>query len=192
MKHVMCDLETLGTVPGCSVLSIGCVEFFPELGRTGSEFYSIVNTTSCEEAFLETDASTVEWWGKQSPEAREVLDLCATGGPTLEEALNKHNAWLQSLAPAKEILFYGNGADFDNPILRVAYAAAKVKPYAGGYGGRCYRTLKNLEELFGSEFRFHKIERGAGVHHNALDDAKAQAIHLMRNVARIRGNLFAA
>lgn len=181
----MVDLETLGTVPGCSILSIGAVEFFPDMMQLGQEFYVVINTSSCEEHFLTTDQSTVEWWQRQSPEAQAVVDEARVGGVTLPKALESFNSWRQGLGPVKEERLYGNGADFDNPILRVAYDAAKVKPYGGSYGGRCYRTLKNLDELLGNQFRAHKMFRN-GTHHNALDDAKSQARHLMEIVQAIR------
>lgn len=190
MHHIMHDLETLGTVAGCSLLSIGAVEFFPDTGMLGQEFYTIINTSSCEEHFLSTSPETQAWWAKQAPEARELLDLCATGGPSLPTALSSFNAWLTTITLPKDLRLYGNGADFDNPILMAAYDAAKIKFYGQGprgfFGGRCYRTYKNLDELLGPKYAAHKANR-TGVHHNALDDAKTQARHLMELVAAIRG-----
>lgn len=190
MHHIMIDLETLGTVAGCAILSIGAVEFHPDTGNLGKEFYTIVNTESCEEHFLTKSASTMAWWARQSPEAQLVLDQAAMGGPSLPTALSMFNAYLAEVGMPKELRLYGNGADFDNPILDVAYEAAKVKFYGdsgrGFFGGRCYRTLKNLDELFGPAFAAHKIHR-VGTYHNALDDAKSQARHLMEFVSTIRG-----
>lgn len=189
MNHIMLDLETLGTVAGCCILSIGAVEFFPDTGTLGAEYYTIINTSSCEEHFLETSESTLAWWGKQAPEARMVLDECAIGGPSLPDALHDFNRWLSQRGAPKDLRLYGNGADFDNPILMVAYHAAKLKFYGdagrGFFGGRCYRTLKSLDELFGTRLAAHKITRHGGVHHNALDDAKAQARHLMDFIALV-------
>lgn len=189
VNHVMVDLETLGTVPGCVGFSIGACHFYPDLGSIASEFYAVISVEDSLAHFLAEDEETKEWWDKQSPEARAVLDQAREPSARgLVEVLEEFNLWQKDLGPKSSIRIWGNGADFDNPILRVMYDCAKVKPYAGGYGGRCYRTLKNLDELFGFNFRFHKMER-QGTHHNALDDAKSQAMHLMREVARIRSNL---
>lgn len=189
LTHIMVDLETMGTVPGCAILSIGAVVFNPFLGTLEEEFMTVIDLESCHEALLVSDPSTQEWWSKQSPEARKVIELAESGNaPPLRKALEDFNAWQQRQGMKSKLRIYGNGADFDNPILRVAYDAARVTPYAGGYGGRCYRTLKNLEELFGVSHRAHKLER-VGTHHDALDDAKSQARHLMEIIARIRGNI---
>lgn len=189
MTHVMVDLETLGTVPGCVILSIGAVEFCPDAGKLGKEFYEVISTYDSLECLLSVDKDTEAWWLNQSRDAQRVLELAHQPDATkLAVALARFNDYLASIAPPSKIRLYGNGADFDNPILRVAYTCAKVKPYFAGYGGRCYRQLKNLDELFGPALRFEKLER-QGTHHNALDDAKSQAQHLMANVARIRRSI---
>jgi exodeoxyribonuclease VIII len=186
MTHVMVDLETLGTVPGCVILSIGAVEFFPETGELGREFYEVISTYDSLECFLSVDKDTEAWWLNQSRDAQRVLELARQPAATkLAVALARFNDYLSAIAPPSHIRLYGNGADFDNPILRVAYSCAKVQPYFKGYGGRCYRQLKNLDELFGPAMAFQKLER-QGTHHNALDDAKSQATHLMANVARLK------
>lgn len=187
LTHIMTDLETLGTVPGCVGLSIGCVVFDPVTMQLGDEFYTVVNLESSLEHYLRTDPDTEAWWRRQSEEARVVLDHANTPSKSkaLPTAMNELNDWFKSVGMASTIRLYGNGADFDNPILRCMYDAAQVKPFPGNWGGRCYRTLKNLHELLGPSFRFHKLER-QGTYHNALDDAKSQAVHLMENIAHIR------
>lgn len=169
MQNNMVDLETLGTVPGCAILSIGAVFFDPNTGKLGSEFYEVVSTESCLELGLHTDPGTIEWWSKQKPEAQKVVQEAKE--PTalhLRDALEQFNAYL---ATQKGVRVWGNGADFDNPILAAAYKAAGVKQGWLPYNGRCYRTIKSL-------FPNNKAERG-GIYHNALDDAKTQAQHLI-------------
>lgn len=186
IAHIMVDLETLGTVPGCVILSVGAVVFNPLEGTLGDEFYTVVNTADAKEKFMSVDADTAKWWAGQSEEARKVLrDAASPDSPPIDRVCHDLNGWMAAQGSKSKLRIYGNGADFDNPILRVMYSCANVKPYAAGYGGRCYRTLKNLDELMGADFAFHKLER-TGTHHNALDDAKSQAMHLMANLARIR------
>lgn len=194
LTHIMVDLETRGTVPGCVGFSIGAVEFFPTEGRLGSEFYTVISIEDSLACFLREDADTVAWWDRQSEEARKALDAAMQpDAPKLAAALEDFNRWQAALNLKSEIRMWGNGADFDNPILRCMYDYAGVAPYAGGYGGRCYRTMKNLDEILGVELKFHKLDRDRhrqGTHHHALDDAKSQAIHLMENIARIRNEFF--
>lgn len=186
LHHIMIDLETRGTMAGCIPLSLGAVVFDPIGGTLGKEFYTVISTPDAKERFLREEAGTMEWWGKQSEEARRVLaESEHPDAPTLPKALAHFNQWLSGIGSKNALRIHGNGADFDNPILRVAYDAAQVEPFYYPYGGRCYRTMKCLDELLGPEFRFEKLER-TGTHHNALDDAKSQALHLMANIARIR------
>lgn len=189
-KFVMVDLETLGTVPGCSILSIGAVEVDLQRLCLGKEFYVVVGRQSCVQAFLKEEPGTVKWWESKSPEAREVLfhaDDPALSKP-LPEALHAFNDYLLEVAPHRDMRLLGNGADFDNPILRVAYDAAGV-PFMGQdrsfFGGRCYRTLKSLDEIFGPAFAARKLAR-EGTYHHALDDAKYQANHLIQIVRDVR------
>ncbi len=187
VNHIMVDLETLGTVPGCVILSIGAVVFDPITGNLGDEFYQVLNIEDCKKHFLTEDADTVAWWNRQSDAARQVL-IHATDSKMsvgLKEGLERLNSFMKTQGGPKSLLVYGNGADFDNPILTCAYDAAKVKPAWASYNGRCYRTLKNLHELFGEKTRADKVQRG-GTYHNALDDAKTQAVHLMDIVAKVR------
>jgi len=169
MRNVMVDLETLGTVPGCSILSIGAV-YFDEKGL-GDEFYLVVSRDSCAAAGLKEDDDTLAWWQRQSPEARKVLDEAVSDdAPNLIVALKSFNTFLDKAG----VRMWGNGADFDNAILRCAYAAVNLKPRLGAFNGRCYRTVKSLSEL--------KIVR-EGTYHNALSDAKSQARHFVAILA---------
>lgn len=191
MSFFMWDLETLGTVPGCAILSIGIIQFNP-LAETPDDIFSdggkylVVNKQDCLDNFLHVNPDTVAWWAKQSPEARQVLadaDDRKKSVP-LRLAIAETIDYVSEHCDPKQARVLGNGADFDNPILTVAAHMVGMKiPWS--YGGRCYRTLKNLDEFLGPEFAAPKIYR-SGTHHNALDDAKAQAMHLWETVETIR------
>lgn len=192
IKHIMVDLETMGTVPGCAGLSIGAVVMDFDDFTLKEQFYTCVSLPDSLENFLHEEEETRKWWEDKTPEARQVLfDANDPGAPRLADALTELNKWFASIgATIRKTRLYGNGADFDNPILRVMYHAAKVQPFgaepgAGFFGGRCYRTLKSLDEIFGPAFAAPKLER-VGTFHNALDDAKSQALHLMEIVHTVR------
>lgn len=195
LNHIMVDLETRGTMAGCIILSIGAVTFDPLAETLGKEFYTVISTEDSKDRLLREEKGTMEWWSKQSEEARKVIyESEQPDAPTLPQALAHFNQWLSSIGTSSTHRIYGNGADFDNPILRVAYDAGDVKPFYGNWAGRCYRTLKNLDEVFGDTHKFHKLDaerHRTGTHHNALDDAKSQALHLMANLARLRRSILA-
>lgn len=173
--NVMVDLETRGFTPGCALLSIGAVGFDHHRGQLWDDgFYVAVKSNEKamdmerSQCGLFEQQSTMDWWADQSEEARKVFtDPKAV---ELPEALEMLNDYLRSLSG--EPIVWGNGADFDNAILAAAYHAAEVKPGWKPYNGRCYRTLKNL-------FPNVRMPKRQGTHHNALDDARSQAMHAM-------------
>lgn len=168
MNNVMLDLETLGTTPGCVVLSIGAVEFDPDTGELGREYYDTINQSSSLAVGLETDLDTVAWWKKQSLEAQKVLYAThEDNGTQIAPALA---GFAEFLAPCgKSLCVWGNGSDFDQPILAAAYKAVGQKTPWLFWNNRCYRTLKNIKP----EIALSRV----GTYHNALDDAKSQALH---------------
>lgn len=181
MRDVMVDLETLGTVPGCVILSIGAVAFDEErLDEQG--FNIVVFRPSCEECFLSVSADTLAWWERQSEDARYVLERSVDPAQSvpLPTALGRLNDYLGRFGGAGRdgVRLWGNGSDFDNALLSVAYDAAKVAAGWKFWNNRCYRTLKNLAPDI-------KMER-EGTYHDAYDDACNQARHLQR-ILKARG-----
>ncbi len=161
--HVMLDLETLGTTPGSVILSIGAVKFGN--GQIISEFYCRIDPKSSVAAGLKMDPGTVLWWLKQNDEARK--EICEPG-ESLGFALHAFAVWLNDY----QCEMWGNGAGFDNVLLSAAYDIGLTVPRPWKYSGdRCYRTVKNANK----DVPFYRL----GTAHNALDDAKSQALHLM-------------
>ncbi len=181
MKDVMCDLETLGTVAGCAIVSFGFVPFDEFKVYEDDGFYLPVkiddwSTPGLTIEGLRKEAGTISWWEGQSEQARAVFTDSAA--VLLPQALVRVRSWFTNLGTAPRV--WGNGADFDNPIVAAACVAVGMDPKTvwKGYNGRCYRTVKN-------QFKDIKLER-AGTHHNALDDAVSQARHLV-DICQKRG-----
>jgi hypothetical protein len=188
-RHVMIDLETLGTTPGCTVLSIGAAEFtYKGINQT---FSRDISRRSCRNAGLHEDPETLKWWAMQSAEAQAVLSD-GPGTDTLGRALSKFHDWFYELStelipspgpdvlhPADHVYVWGNGADFDLPILAQAFRACGMDVPWSPYSGRCYRTLKNLRPDV-------KLE-GVGVKHNSFHDALAQAAHAIKLMNEVKG-----
>ena len=164
---VMIDLETTGTSPGCGILSIGACTFDGIF-----EFYEKINPTDNFKWRLESSMETLAWWNKQDIAAkREAF----SGTKDLVEVLGNFSDYILRVSRNNgnaEVFVWGNGADFDNPILAKAYEVVEMKQPWKPYNGRCYRTLKNLYPQI-------KMEKFEGMKHNALDDAKMQARHAL-------------
>jgi hypothetical protein len=172
---IMLDIETLGTKPGSIILSIGAVRF--DVKGVHDTFYHKIHPATAEEVGLQMDAATVVWWMAQSEEARkEAFSGCFA----LVDMLIEFNAWVtrscsQAKGPAR---MWGNGAAFDNVLLRAAYEACHLEGPWQHWNDRCYRTVKNL---------FPQVPKPApqGVRHHALDDAKNQARHMIEIIKYI-------
>jgi exodeoxyribonuclease VIII len=165
----MLDLETLGTSPDSVIIAIGAVKFDNDC--VYDRFYQVVDPDSCVKAGLKIDADTVMWWMQQDIKAREVFK---TKGVPLKTALLQFAEWVE-----EDEAVWGNGADFDNVLLSTAYRLCNAPTPWKYYNNRCYRTMKNM---------YPSIKAAhTGVKHNALDDAEAQAVHLIKILAHIRG-----
>lgn len=163
-QHVMIDLETLGTRPGDTILSIGAVKFNTDTEIT-EKFYVTISPESCKAAGLRAQKSTLEWWDKQSEAARTAA---FKGEFSLDAALLKLTMWMP---PLDDAVVWGNGANFDNALLAAAYRALKMDVPWHFWNDRCYRTVF---ALFAKDKK-----KNVGVEHNALDDAVTQALTLI-------------
>lgn len=173
MNHVSLDLETLDTIPGGAILSIGAVEFDPITGTLGRRFHEIINFDSCMQHGFTWSSDTKAWWGRQSPEARVTLERSmGNHGQPVKEVLHAFGVWLEGLNHdgTSHTCIWGNGAAFDNAFLAVAYVRVGRKLPWSFWNDRCLRTLKGL-------FAKDSIElpTRTGTYHNALDDAVYQA-----------------
>lgn len=169
MKNIMVDLETLGTRPYSAILSIGAVVFDLDKQAINSEFYCKIKLQSCFDCGLTVDPATIDWWMGQSAEAREVF-----AGEDRIHLVDALNDFAVEFINEKMVSIWGNGADFDNVILTSAYERIGMPLPWKFYHNRCYRTVKSM-------FPEVKMER-VGTYHNALDDARSQALHLMRMI----------
>lgn len=166
MNDIMLDLETLGLVPGSTIVSIGAVKFDRIAKQLGDEFYRVINLR--ESVPMGVDMDTLCWWMTQSDEARAVFNAPGTVG--LGVALHEFAEFIHD--PFDAPLVWGNGAAFDNVLLQAAYLKTGIPIPWKFYNDRCYRTVKSTAP----SQEFVRV----GVHHNALDDAKSQALHLMK------------
>lgn len=161
MTNISVDTETLGTQPGCSILSIGAVEFNSE--GLGDTFYTEISMKSCQDAGLFIDADTNAWWHQQSPKAREIF----TKGRKKTTLLGAITSFKEFWTAQSGAQFWCHGAIFDEPILRAAFQAVAVSPPWDFWNVRDTRTLYEAAGV--------SVNRDEGTHHNALADAEAQA-----------------
>ena len=169
--HVMIDLETLDNKPTSAIVSIGAVKFDPKFGKLGDTFYRVVEIESALK-FGTASGSTIKWWMKQSDAARDVFNMTTLENVSdLPTALRDFSDWLARTGQDFDYKVWGNGASFDNTILRHAYEQTGIPAPWQFWNDRCYRTFKGMWPQI-------KMTKRTGTHHNALDDAISQADHL--------------
>lgn len=173
---VMVDLETCGTGPNAAIAAIGAVVFDRSANTLGATYYCAIDISTSVDGGGAIDADTFKWWIRQTPEAQKST---FSGSSHINQALLNFSVWLgkQCLAAVvtglpPEVRVWGNGADFDIVVLGQSYKRAHMPTPWKFWNVRCFRTLK-------AEHSAIKMER-SGTHHNALDDATTQAMHVLK------------
>ena len=164
--EVMLDLETMGNTSNAAIIAIGAVAFDDSV--VVDSFYVQVNLESSMANGGFIDGGTVMWWLKQSDSARGSF-ADNDKAQTIQQALSEFQAWCKSVKASQ---VWGNGAMFDNVIISNAYKRCGMEIPWKFWNDMCYRTVKNMNKSI-------PLER-VGVHHNAVDDAKSQALHLLK------------
>ncbi|CAX55864.1 3'-5' exonuclease [Erwinia pyrifoliae] len=172
MNHLMLDLETMGTKPDTPIVSIGAVFFDPQSSELGEEFYVAVNLTSAMEQGAIPDGDTIIWWLKQSPEARAAI--CSDAALKITDALSELSHFINRHANnTKYLNVWGNGANFDNVIVRGAFERAGQSCPWQFWNDHDVRTIVTLGREIG--FDPKRDMPFDGERHNALADAINQA-----------------
>lgn len=168
MHCVMIDCETLGTTADAVILSIGAVKFDLNSKKIDDNaFYTSVSVDSNLEHGRRISEATLLWWLKQSPEAQAVFHEAKV---PLIAALGDFAEWLGEDLNNPKYKVWSNGADFDLPMMALAFTQVGMEVPWAFYKGRCFRTWKN-ELPFGPAYA---VER-KGPSHHALYDAIYQA-----------------
>lgn len=170
-KHIMLDLETMGTKSNSVIVSIAAVPFDLETGEISHEyFYKKVNLQSCLDVGLKVNGDTIFWWLQQSEKSRQELIKNSENALNIDLVLDELSEYIKfnvgisaNIHPDFEI--WGNGARFDIGILEDAYAACGYKQLPWNFRNeRDVRTLVSLAPHIKKEFKFEGIE------HNPVHD----------------------
>ncbi|MEL5881700.1 3'-5' exoribonuclease [Citrobacter freundii] len=184
--HLMVDMETMGNTPDAPIVSIGAVFFDPSTGNTGAEFYRVVSLESSMSFGMKPDASTIQWWLKQSSEARSAILVDEAMG--LLETLELLADFIAENAAngSHTVQMWGNGCSFDNVILRRAYALTDTPFAVPFWNDRDVRTMVELGKSVGINPRYDIPFEGDM--HNALSDARHQVKYVSAIWQRLTAN----
>lgn len=171
-QHIVLDLETLGTEPGCPILSIGACAFDLEYVNTHF-FYRKIHL-----AYQPTDkisVDTLKWWMGQDRAAQAAAWIEGEDAENYYAALQLFGIWVDSMrksAGESGITVWGNSSSFDNEILRAAYKHCGVDAPWNFREDRDFRTLHALYKDKVPEPTF------LGLRHHAKYDAIHEAVWL--------------
>ncbi|EOJ7050251.1 3'-5' exoribonuclease [Escherichia coli] len=165
--HLMIDLETMGKNPDAPIISIGAIFFDPQTGDMGPEFSK---TIDLETAGGVIDRDTIKWRLKQSREAQSAI---MTDEIPLDDALLQLREFIDENSGEFFVQVWGNGANFDNTILRRSYERQGIPCPWRYYNDRDVRTIVELGKAI--DFDARTAIPFEGERHNALDDARYQA-----------------
>lgn len=159
---LMLDLETLGTRPGCVILTIGAVKFDPySLKEPGPGIYMRVDADEQIAAGREVQEDTLKWWMDQVEDVREEAlgEADRVSVEYMYTELNRICVGVQNI--------WAQGPVFDIAILENIY-----RQYGWPTPWQFWQ-IRDSRTLFG----VHGDPRvkGREGHHNALADCVYQA-----------------
>ncbi|EER3152020.1 3'-5' exoribonuclease domain-containing protein, partial [Escherichia coli] len=161
--HLMIDLETMGKNPDAPINALAGKFFDPATGEMGPEFSK---TIDLETSGGVIDRDTIKWWLKQSREAQSAI---LTDEIPLDDALLQLREFIDENSGEFFVQVWGNGANFDNVILRRSYERQGI-PCPWRYtNDRDVRTMVALGLVM--DFDARSVITFEGERHNALHDA---------------------
>ncbi len=180
MKHLMIDLETLGTAPGCIVLSLGAVGFNPlvihenNMNIESEKWYRNFGIKPQQDLGLTFEAGTFLWWLQQD---KAAINALLTKQADIRVGIKSFiSFWRRNGYD----YIWSHGASFDIPILEHIMRLLGEEPPWKFWNIRDTRTLYDVVGI--------KPDRSEGTHHNALDDSIQQAKAVQKAYQQIEFN----
>ena len=163
-SHFMLDIETLGVRPTSVVLSVAFVKFTPGKSVSESGIYRVLDRKKQSVLGRTLDQETLDWWNRQSQEARKVLDDKNASCPLIAAA--DFNKFIKAF-PEPHFVWAKSPA-FDVAIMKSLYEMLDMEwPFTFNHELDVRTAM-----WIGKRKGFTKVS--GVVAHNALADAKAQ------------------
>ena len=155
--HMMINLETMGKNPDAPLISIGAIFFDPQTGDMGPEFSKTID--------MDTAGGVID--------RGTIKSAILTDEIPLDDALLQLREFIDENSGEFFVQVWGNGANFDNTILRRSYERQGIPCPWRYYNDRDVRTIVELGKAI--DFDARTAIPFEGERHNALDDARYQA-----------------
>lgn len=173
---IMIDIETLGLDENAPILSIGAVTFNPwdPEKRIKSEFHA--HLVVDEHRLWAVEWGTLAWWLKQSEEAR-LRVANALRDPAKEIWQTFREFCVGSFATE----IWSNGPMFDEKLVQCAMRREEISWPFKHSATRDFKTVRAIATHLGIV-----LPGMDGVAHDALEDARHQAICVMEVFGRLK------
>jgi hypothetical protein len=171
---VMIDIESLDTTPDCVILTIGAVLFDPK-GQGIIDKIEIRPTIEDQTDIhnRRINDATLEWWGKQSPEAIEEA-MGDSNRVSFEQAMDQ----LYKFCWNRSKCAWSNGAPFDIVVMEHAWRQHGRNPPWNFWDVRDTRTLFDIAGV--------SLKDGGHVtSHKAVEDAERQATVVQKGYMKL-------
>lgn len=169
------DIETLSLTNRAMILSIGACLFDIDTGKVKQQFYVNLDNDVNSASRFDISKDTVEWWSKQSAEAKKALEANKVDP---RKAIEQLIAWMHQMSRYERSpnsnRIWANDPQFDLSIIDyTAHVYGHKVPWKF-WEERSFRTIVDLAEtLTGNNKDSFRVK--PTVAHNALADAIAQA-----------------
>jgi hypothetical protein len=160
-NHMMIDVETLSVKQNAVIVQIAGVAFNVKDGITDT-FTVNIDSSDALKYNCVIDRDTLEWWMKQPAEVRKSWQV---NKRPLKEAMTSFNEWLR-----RDALLWANGVPFDIGLVRWSLEQCGIERSWHYWDEMDFRTINTF-----FDYRMPKFNS-----HNALEDATAQANHLLK------------
>jgi hypothetical protein len=169
---IMLDLETLGTRPGCVILTLGAVRFDPySLREPGPGLYLRIDADEQIAQGREVQEDTLQWWMNQAEDVREEA-LGEGNRVSVTEMYQQLNRFLVGAN-----CIWAQGPLFDFAILENIYRQYEwPTPWQ-------YWQIRDSRTLFGVHGD-PRVKGKVGLH-NALEDCVSQATAVQQIYKRL-------
>lgn len=177
--HVMLNVKALGKRPDAAIIQIGAVLFE---AKSGGKLYNgrgFNRHVLVQDGVGTIDHGTLCFWLGEKSAPKMGLDLSTKADP-LSIVLADLVGWLKiefNLDWNAIEGVWSKGADFDLPVIRLAFNRLGLDVPWDGRAGRCVRTLFSLTGE-------PEIDWTGFTHHDALDDAIGQAMQVQIAMGR--------
>lgn len=164
-RHVMCDIETLGTRTDAVVVSVAAGRFY--ITEHGQVLYDdkvqswILDMKEQQDLGRTIDQATLVWWMNQDKEAQMASFDQSLARVSLGTFLVEFKEFVNTCP------VWGNGAGFDNVIVRSLFGHFDDDGWPF-WKDRCFRTIKDMHDSH------RKFKPENKVAHDPTEDVRTQ------------------